>query len=476
MMTDLQPQHGGSSLAIRTLTAIVSTLVLAVTIIVVILDLPAGIIRSVQGPIASLQSVEVVPAEPDRTLVCMGAAISLSAQGASALSYGPASDVVAGLAPSLGALVATDLQDGFSLEETSSPDLPSIVSQPVEEGALAATSHQILDNPNVRGLAMAECSLPTTESWLVGGQTTIGRQTALSLSNPGEVSATVNVEIYGAQGLIESPLGQGILVAPGSQRVLSLAGLAPDEAAPVVRVTTNGAPIVASLHYSIVRGLDADGLAVITAQTQPSELRVIPGLYSPPEEVLGPLRGKDGYSDVVPLLRVLAPDSPATVTIRVLRPSLGDVTTLLELEAGEAGDLSLDELGSGDFGVVIESTQPVVAAVRVTVGNDLRTDTSWVGSSPAITGDSLFAVPDLSDMKVSIVNPHSTSVSVTLDGRETSIPGGSVIARPLSPGSHSLSSLEPVYAVVISRSDALLGHAHVLPTPAPQRSVFITPR
>jgi hypothetical protein len=230
------------------------------------------------------------------------------------------------------------------------------------------------------------------------------------------------------------------------------------------------------LHYSIVRGLDADGLAVITAQTQPSELRVIPGLYSPPEEVLGPLRGKDGYSDVVPLLRVLAPDSPATVTIRVLRPSLGDVTTLLELEAGEVGDLSLDELGSGDFGVVIESTQPVVAAVRVTVGNDLRTDTSWVGSSPAITGDSLFAVPDLSDMKVSIVNPHSTSVSVTLDGRETSIPGGSVIARPLSPGSHSLSSLEPVYAVVISRSDALLGHAHVLPTPAPQRSVFITPR
>ena len=157
--------------------------------------------------------------------------------------------------------------------------MPSIVSQPVEEGALAATSHQILDNPNVRGLAMAECSPPATESWLVGGQTTIGRQTALYLSNPGDVSATVNIEIYGAQGLIESPLGQGILVAPGSQRVLSLAGLAPDEAAPVVRVTTDGAPIVASLHYSIVRGLDADGLAVITAQTQPSELRVIPGLY-----------------------------------------------------------------------------------------------------------------------------------------------------------------------------------------------------
>lgn len=476
MMTDHSPQHGVHNLAIRTLSAIISTVVISVALVVTFVDLPAGVLRSLQGPVAVLPSVQVVPAEPDQILVCMGSAISLSAQGATAVSYGPASDVVAGSDPLQGVLSETNLLDGFSLENATSQDVPTLISQSVDAGPLAATSSQVLNNPNVRGLAMAECTSPTTEAWLVGGHTTTGRQTALSLTNPGAVTASVNLEIYGTQGIITTSLGQGILVAPGSQRVLSLAGLAPDESAPVVRVTTDGAGVVATLHYSIVRGLEADGLSVITSQEAPSVLRVIPGLFAPEEDVLGSLRTKDGYGDIGPSLRVLSPDQPASVTVRVLRPGMGDVTAQLELDAGEVEDFSLDELGSGDFGVIVESTQPVVASVRASVGGESRTDTSWVGSAGAITGDSLFAIPALADSKISLINPGSSSLSVTLDGRDATIPAGSVMARPLSAGSHSLSSLDPVYGVVVVRDESLLGHLHILPTPAAQQSVLITPR
>ncbi|MBT5730177.1 MAG: hypothetical protein HOI76_01635, partial [Microbacteriaceae bacterium] len=63
MMTDHAPQHGVHNLAIRTLSAIISTVVISVALVVTFVDLPAGVLRSLQGPVAVLPSVQVVPAE-----------------------------------------------------------------------------------------------------------------------------------------------------------------------------------------------------------------------------------------------------------------------------------------------------------------------------------------------------------------------------------------------------------------------------
>jgi hypothetical protein len=476
MTSDHTPAHGPRNLAARTVVAVVATLSLAVAVTVTALGLPSGLVRAFQGPIPALAALEVLPLEPDRVLVCMGPAIAFSGQDSSPVGYGEPTDVVSGSAVETSRLAQTDLQDALSLENAVVASPATILTQPAEGGLLAGASYQQLDNLNVRGLALQECQEARTETWLVGGDTTTGRQGVLSLSNPGDVPATVTVDVWGASGPISSPLGQGILVQPGSQRVIVLAGLAPNEARPVLRVTSSGTGIVAALHASIVRGLEADGLSVVTGQAPPSESRVITGLYGPPSEIIGPIRGKEGYTDVGGALRVLSPDGPASVTITVVRPGQSDITTRLELEAGQVGDLSLDELGSGDYGLVLESSAPIVAGVRNSVGSDLRTDTSWVGSSYPIEGDTVIAVPAVGEIRLSVLNPGSTDVQISLDGRPTTVSAGGLLARPLGGGTFSFSSDGPVYAVVSFRGETVLGNLQVLPAPLPQNPVVMTIR
>jgi hypothetical protein len=475
-MTDHTPQHGPRNLAARTLTAVLATIVLALSATLVALQLPNGLTAALQGPIPALTTVEVVAAEPDRILLCMGPAISFSGQDSAPVGYGSATDVIAGREATINRLETTDLQDAFSLENGLVPEPATIISQPAEAGALGATSYQQLDNINVRGLAVAECQEPRTETWLVGADTTTGRQAVLSLINPGEVSASVNVEVWGQSGPISSPLSQGILVAAGAQRVISLAGLAPNESRPVLRVTSSGTAVVASLHMTIVRGLEADGLAVITGQAPPSTSRVLAGLYGPPEEVIGPIRGKEGYLDVGGLLRVLSPNQPATVSITIVRPALGNIDTQLQLQAGQVEDLSLDDIGSGDYAVIINSDQPIVAGVRNSVGTDLRTDTSWVGSSYPLEAETVVAVPSLGDLRLGLVNPGDSAITVTVDGRQTLVAPGAMVTRPIPSGERRLAADGEFFAVVTLKSDTAIGHVQVLPAPRPQEPVVVRVR
>lgn len=476
MSSEYTPAHGPRNLAARTIVAVVSTVALVVSVAVAALGLPSGLVRAFGGPIDAITTLEVVPAEPDRVLVCMGPAIAFSGQDASPVGYGQATDVVFGAQATTGNIADTDLRDAGSLEGASVLFPPTVLSQPADSGPLAGASAQELDNSNVRGLALQECQEPRSETWLVGGDTTVGRQAVVTLSNPGVVPASVNIDVWGATGPISSALGQGILVGPGAQRVISLAGLAPDEASPVLRVVSNGTGIVAALHTSIIRGLSADGLAVVTGQAPPSELRVMPGLFGPPEDTIGPIRGKEGYTDVGGILRVLAPEANASVSVTVVRPAVGNVTTRLELQAGQVGDLSLDEFGSGDYSVVLESTAPIVAAVRTSVGTDERTDTSWVGSSYALVGDTALAVPGPGETRLNIVNPGDTEVLVSIDGRPSAVAPGAMISRALEGGLYSLSSDGPVYAVVSARTETILGHVQVLPSPKTQEPIVMSIR
>ena len=475
-MSDHTPRHSPKNLALRTVTAVLSTLALSVVVAVSALSLPRDVVAALQGPVPPLTTVEVSPIDADRVQVCSGPVIAFSGQDASPVGYGSASEDVAGSNATTTPLSATDLQDALSLEDGIVQNPATVVSQPAEFGPLAATSYQQIDNLNVRGLSMAECQEPRTETWLVGGDTTTGRQGVLALSNPGLVAATVDIEVWGQSGPISAPLGRGILVAPGSQRVLSIAGIAPNEASPVLRVTSAGTGIVAALHTSIVRGLEADGFAIVTGQQPPSTLRVIPGLYAPVEELIGPIRGKEGYADIGGSLRVLSPAAATTVRVRIVGPTIGTVSVQLQLQAGQVGSLALDEIGSGDYSVILESAEPIVAGVRNSVGTEERTDTSWVGSATAFGVETAFAVPSVGETRIMIANPGEVAVGVSLNGQIFQVEPGAMVSRPIGAGSYTVASDGPVYGVVAVRGETILGHLQVLPAPPAQEPVLITVR
>lgn len=476
MMSDLPPQHGALTLGLRTLSVVLSTLALATSLLLVAVGLPSGVVSVLAGPPRPMTSVEVMPAEPDRLLVCMGPALSFGSQGSHGIGYGAPLETTYGPGVTVSALTDTTVVDGFSLESAITSTPPVLVSQPVIEGPLAATSAQRLDNLNVRGLAASECQTPAPEIWLAGGETTTGRQLALSLSNPYEVSALIDVDVWGATGPIIAPLGRGILLAPKSQRVISVAGLAPNEPSPVLRVTSAGVGVVASVHYSIVRGLEADGLSVMGSQPPPSTQRVIIGAYSPPEEVLGPLRGKDGYRDLGALVRLLSPERDTVAQLTVLVAGAPEARIDVPLVAGQTTDFLLDEFGSGDLAIVLEADTPVVASLRTSLGTDARTDTDWVGSAPSIVGESAFAVPAVGKTHLSVFNSGNEPLTVTLDSRDIQVPAGGLTTRPVPPGSHQLSSALPFFAALSVRGETILDSFMVLPTPPRQGSVLVTVR
>lgn len=475
MTSEYIPQHVARNLAGRTVASVVSTIALVAGVLVSVTAVPAGIARSFDGPVPDLPLVEVMPTEPERVLVCMGPGLSFGSASSEPVAYGTPTEVVNGSNPTTSTLTETTVLDGLSLEGALSTSYPSVVTQPAEDGPLAAVSYQNLSNLNVRGLAVSECQEPQTETWLVGGDTSTGRQAALSLSNPGDVPASVNIDMWGVAGPISSPLGQGILVQPGAQRVLSLAGLAPGEASPVIRITSTGTGVVAALHASIFRGLLADGLSVVTGQPAPSTQRVIPGVFLAPEDLLGPIKGKEGYADVGGALRVLSPDSDTSVSVTIVRSSGAPTTTRLQLVAGQVLDLTLDELGSGDVAIVVDSTEPVVAGVRQSVGNDESTDTSWVGTSYPLLGSAALAIPPVGESRVTFANPGEDSVAVNFDGRDVEVPAGGIVSRPVT-DTHQIIAPATVFAAVSVRGETIIGNLQVLPTPPAQDSVRVIVR
>ena len=184
---------------------------------------------------------------------------------------------------------------------------PTYLEQPAAAGFLKATSMSEINSVFAWGLVAQSCQAPVSEGWLVGGSTTTGRQGVVSLANPGSVPATVDLELYGSSGEISAPGARGILIQPGERRVFSLAGLAPGESSPVIRMVSAGTPVSMTLHTSLIRGLDPDGMDLVGLQDAPSVARYLPGLYVDSEAALERVSALEGYDDVGP---VLAPARP----------------------------------------------------------------------------------------------------------------------------------------------------------------------
>jgi hypothetical protein len=243
----------------------------------------------------------------------------------------------------------------------------------------------------------------------------------------------------------------------------------------VLRITSSDSGIVAALHASIVRGLLADGLSVVTGQPAPSTERIIPGVFLAPEEILGPIKGKEGFVDVGVALRLLSPADDTSVRVMVVRSDGEPATTRLQLVAGQVLDLTLDELGSGDVALFVESDDPVVAAVRQSTGNDESTDTSWVGSSYPIVGAAALALPSAGESRVTFANPGEDRIAVNFDGRDLEVPAGGIVTRPVS-GTHQIVAPARIYAAVSVRAETVIGNLQVLPTPPAQEPVRVVVR
>ncbi|GMA94206.1 hypothetical protein GCM10025881_10300 [Pseudolysinimonas kribbensis] len=303
-------------------------------------------------------------------------------------------------------------------------------------GLLAGAQSQSASTDDISGFAAAACVEPTGSSWLVGGATTTGRTTLLTLANPTAVDATVALELYGEKGPVTAPGLSGITVAAGSQRVLSLAGFAPDLASPVVHVTARGGRVVASLQQSTVRGLDPGGVDLIGAAADPARQLRIPGVRVLGADAVAQALGREDWSDAIPTIRVANPGRAAAKVQVSLQPESSDGTGTsfdLDVAAGHVREVGLDSgvdvdtgalaIPDGEYTVVVTSDQPVVAAARISTAGKApaagvdaapASDFAWDAAAPVLRGPTLVSIAPGDDPRIAFAG--ATGGTVTLHG------------------------------------------------------------
>lgn len=218
---------------------------------------------------------------------------------------------------------------------------------------LAAEQSSLIERADLRGLATVPCTAPGREHWFVGGSGEVGRRGRLVLSNPTDVPAVVDLDLWDENGPIDAPATKDIGVPARSQQLLLLDALAPESVSVGVHVQATQGRVSAALEVRESDGEDGQGMSYIPAAAAPAERVVIPGVPSHGERVL----------------RVLAPgDVDAIVSFRALGPEGAYTPAGLEVStitAGSTVDIPLDALGATAGGLLLESDHPITAAVRV---------------------------------------------------------------------------------------------------------------
>ncbi|KPG81324.1 hypothetical protein AEQ27_10490 [Frigoribacterium sp. RIT-PI-h] len=373
----------------------------------------------------------VTPVPVDQQRVCTGALLQLSdAEGQQATT-----------ASSVGrAAVARQSGEGeVAVEELAGADgsdsRPSVVTAPVEGSdvpLVAAAQSQSVDEGDLRGFASAPCTEPTSSTWLIGGSTETGRVSLISLVNPSEVNATVDLDIRSETGEVQGPGIDGIVVAPRSQKVVPLSGFATGLVSPAVHVSSRGGQIVATLQQSVVRTLEPGGVDIVTGSAAPSRESVVTGIVVRDSANLEGALADPSSSDLQSVLRVLVPGQDSAQVSASLATDDGTGTTFeTRVEGGRVTDVPIDGLEDGVYTATVRPSTAVAVAARTSpvAAAAGGVDLSWAAPSPRLSGDTEAVVPDGEGGRLWLANPGQDAVTAEVtvgdgDERGGEAPGG----------------------------------------------------
>jgi hypothetical protein len=457
--------------------------------------------------VAPVTSFAVTPDRTDQVLVCAGAALGLT--------RGDDPQVAAVAAPQLRSagegLIESSITTSDALDGGA-----AVVTLPREAPGAAVTATQVVraSTSDVQGLAAAECLPAARSAWLVGGATTVGRSTWVVLTNADDVDATVDLRVWADAGPIDAPGTSGIIVAAGTQRVIPLAGIAVDEASPVVHVASRGGSVAATLQTSTVRGLTPSGLSIVTPVSEPALRLVIPALPVIASEAVLEQATGDGAVDGLTALRLLAPtfvadadgagdaggagggavsgdDAAVTVTL-VPREGGTGLSTEVLLQAGTVVDLPFTGLLDGDYTVVIESDVPIVAAARTSTAGTATVDrltglnglvgfdVEWFTPSPALEAGAevQVSVAPLDGQQSALLHLYAPDddAIVTIDGLDVTVSAGTSVVIPSAANTAvRLATSARIHASFSYRGDGLLAGSRVLGPPRAGQPLTVFP-
>ncbi|WP_106211088.1 DUF5719 family protein [Glaciihabitans tibetensis] len=446
-------------------------------------------------------SLQVTPVETGQQLICPGSVLALSESADTAASATTSlGDVAVVSGSTSGTLTDTALpsSDASSGGTEAAPQLLTAEADPSADQPLllAGAQSQVIRADEFFGLAATSCAVPSADSWLVGGATTTGRSTLITLSNPSTVAADVDLEIYSEIGAISAPGLTEISVAPGAQRVLSLAGFAPQAASPVVHVRSEGGLVVASLQQTTTRGIEAGGLDLVGASAEPSATTVIPGVTIGGSEAVASRLGSEGFEDLTPALRIFNPAAEAVearVAVQLEGGTAEPANFEVEVAGGVVVDFPIDDLTDGNYSITVESDTPVVAGARAAaVGSAQvggRADFAWFASAAQLLDDALVSVPRSVGAALNLANPTGDEITVAITAiagsasagtqgatRRATVPANGSAVLPAEAGAtYQLADFTALHVSVSAAVDGGVAGYPVVPTPEASAPITIYP-
>lgn len=406
-------------------------------------------------------SLSVTPTESTQTRICPGGVVDILSRDGDATTFQGFA------APTIEADVVGSIIDDAPLpapdNAASDPSFgPSILSaapsqNPEQPTLLAGAQTQNTSADSISGLTASACGEGSTDQWLVGGSTEVGRTSLLFLSNALDVDATASIEIYGEKGLIDAPGMTSLIVKANSQRIISLAAFAPNTLEPVVHVTTTGGQVLATIQQSVTRVVTASGIDFVQPGSSPARTQVIPGV------ALNGMSNQDSEggtvtSDTAPTIRVLVPGATgAEVTATVISSTGEPVVIKSKVRAQHTIQLPFVGVTDGIYTVVVSAEVPIVAGVRtvqnafsapapltpapapgaeptptpsagqataakpavtppVPVPSLLGGDFTWNAASSSLGVSTLLAIPAGPRPTLTLFNPTASAITLKVDG------------------------------------------------------------
>ncbi len=325
------------------------------------------------------------------------------------------------------ASTAQSIQDRFLSFSSSSPYVLTVAdpSGQATQGSNLLTGVQLdsVTSPHLSGLLGSACQRPQSEFWIVGGDTTTGREALLILVNPANIDATVELELIGSGGALKAPGLSGISVAAHRVVVIPVSSLSTKNATFSVHVKTRGAALAGWIQQKTVRGLTAAGADFIAPTSAAAKSLVIPGFFVRGSKDAAKLQASSQqFSDLTDVVRITNPsDTPATAVIQVIGATSKTFGTVLQAKvaANSTTDIEVSGLSDGDYSIFISGSSPLLASAklnRTSLSAKQKTDFAWLPAVDAASGSRTFVVPKAGISKLSIANPSNQTAEVVISG------------------------------------------------------------
>lgn len=373
---------------------------------------------SILTPNLQLQVGQIPPATElsvkarDLKLACPGSLYK--AGGASGTTLGNFAHVgEANFASQFNSTSGATLQSNDGIFTVSAP------SENLEQGSwlLNASQYQNASGATLKGLAATNCQLPSNDLWLLGGDTTTGREALLILRNPSEVDATVSLEIFTEAGSVEAPGLSGIAVVAGKSTVIPLSGVVPKTKSFMTHVSAKGGVIAAWIQQRTVRGLSAGGVDYVSPSPSFAKNQVIPGIFIRGSKLANKLASTNAdYKDLTPVIRVFVPGKEqATVTIQVAGSNAKTFGTVIRetVKPGTVLDMEISGLKDGDYVAVVSADVEIQSAVRLTrLTASSAPDFTWIPAAEKFTGKRKITAPNIGISKICVYNDKTGAIEV----------------------------------------------------------------